>query len=43
MHADNRGVDHLDSGIMYSGIMDSGKRFYDTLQTPGRRHLTNRL
>jgi hypothetical protein len=29
MHADN-GVDHLESGIMGSGIMGSGKCVYDT-------------
>jgi hypothetical protein len=38
MHADNLGVDHLDSGIM-----GSGKRFYDAPQTPARRHLAKRL
>jgi hypothetical protein len=30
MHADNGGVDHLDSGIM-----GSGKRFYDTAPNTG--------
>lgn len=34
MHADDGGVDRLDSGIM-----SSGKRVYDT----ARRHLTRRL
>jgi hypothetical protein len=30
MHADNRGIDHLDSGIM-----GSGKRFYDAAPDTG--------
>ena len=38
MHTDDGGVDHLDGGIM-----SSGKRVYDTAQTPARRHLTKRL
>lgn len=38
MHADNRGLDHLDSGIM-----GSGERFSDAAPNTGRRHLTKRL
>jgi hypothetical protein len=38
MHADNRGLDHLDSGIM-----GSGARFSDAAPNIGRRHLTKRL
>jgi hypothetical protein len=38
MHADNGGVDYLDSGIM-----SSGKRFYDAAPDTARRHRTKRL